>query len=153
MSDFAKTWDTDLLAGDIKIEGAGFDESPLLDTLIINALFSDARATPEVLARMGLPPDTDPRGWVGDSYAKTKGDRYGSLLWTLEREKQTDETLNLARDYCEAALAFLIEDGIAGSITVAAEWIRRGVLAVAISLGLIDGRRVQRHFDYVLKAA
>lgn len=162
MPDFAKSWNPETLTADLVVAGAGLSESPTLDSAVINSLFSDARAPAELLAyiagRDGVTPaEIDPRGWFGESYAPegdaADTDRFGSLLWTLQREKQTQETLNRARDYASDALAWMIADGIAREVVVEGEWIRRGWLGLAITIHLADGRRRELHFNNVLGAA
>ena len=66
--------------------------------------------------------DNDQRmGWWGDTFAKNKGDKIGSKLWLLLRQKVTDETLNRAQEYAYDALKWLIDDGICSDITVNVE--------------------------------
>lgn len=164
MADIAKSWNPDTLSADLAIAGAAFTESASLQSAVVNSLFSDARAPAELLAYMAdrdgvTVAEVDPRGWYGDSYAsqapgQTTGggepDRFGSLLWTLQREKQTTETLNRARDYATDALAWMMTDGIARDIAVSAEWVRRGVLGLGVVIELADGRRRDLHFNTAL---
>ena len=66
--------------------------------------------------------DNDQRmGWWGDTFAKNKGDKIGSKLWLLLRQKITEETLNRAQEYAYDALKWLIDDGICSDITVSVE--------------------------------
>lgn len=66
--------------------------------------------------------DNDQRmGWWGDTFAENKGDKIGSKLWLLLRQKVTDETLNRAQEYAYDALKWLIDDGICSDITVDVE--------------------------------
>lgn len=66
--------------------------------------------------------DNDQRmGWWGDTFAKNKGDKIGSKLWLLLRQKITEETLNRAQEYAYDALKWLIDDGICSNITVNVE--------------------------------
>lgn len=161
MPDLAKIWNAETQTADFSILGAGFAESAGLESAVINSLFSDARAPDELLADMAARQGVsvaqlDPRGWWGDSYlpeiAGEAPDRFGSLLWTLGREKQTNETLNRARDFAAAALAWMVSDGLARSVDVSAEWFSRGVLALRIPIVLPDGRRTELHFNYALGA-
>lgn len=78
--------------------------------------------------------DGDRRGWWGDTYPPVPGDRIGSRLWLLHREKQTQETLNRAEEYAREALGWMVEDGIAASISVSASWLRRHVMAIEIGI-------------------
>ena len=66
--------------------------------------------------------DNDQRmGWWGDTFAENKGDKIGSKLWLLLRQKITDETINRAQEYAFDALKWLIDDGICSDITVNVE--------------------------------
>ena len=66
--------------------------------------------------------DNDQRmGWWGDTFAENKGDKIGSKLWLLLRQKVTDETLNRAQEYAYESLKWLIDDGICSDITVNVE--------------------------------
>lgn len=66
--------------------------------------------------------DNDQRmGWWGDTFAENKGDKIGSKLWLLLRQKITDETINRAQEYAYDALKWLIDDGICSNITVNVE--------------------------------
>lgn len=60
-------------------------------------------------------------GWWGDTFAENKGDKIGSKLWLLLRQKVTDETINRAQEYTYDALKWLIDDGICSDITVDVE--------------------------------
>ena len=86
-----------------------------LETAVIISLFSDHRVTREEAAR----DDTDLRGWWADSVDPlVETDSIGSKLWLLSREKSTDETLSRARQYCEEALQWLLDESVADSLTV-----------------------------------
>ena len=60
-------------------------------------------------------------GWWGDTFAEEKGDKIGSKLWLLLRQKITEETLNRAQEYAYESLKWLIDDGICSDITVNVE--------------------------------
>ena len=82
----------------------------------------------------------DRRGWWADSAAPAAdGDRTGSRLWLLSREKTLPEVLRRARDYAEEALAWLLEDGAAKNVSVHAAMPRRGLLALTVVITLPDG--------------
>ena len=66
--------------------------------------------------------DNDQRmGWWGDTFAENKGDKIGSKLWLLLRQKVTDETLLRAQEMADDALQWLVEDGICTEISVSVE--------------------------------
>lgn len=97
-----------------------------LGTAVILSLFLDARARADDGAGQ------DRRGWLGDAFAPD--DRIGSRLWLLVREKQSEETRRRAEDYATEALAWLVAEGLAAAVSVAAEWVARGVLGLAVRI-------------------
>lgn len=102
-----------------------------LETAVLISLFTDARVDEPEL-RGGS--EIDPRGWWGDAYARAPGDGLGSKLWALARKGVSAETRRLAEDFSREALAWLLADGLAKSITaVALPWRRDGIaLRIAI---------------------
>lgn len=65
----------------------------------------------------GDPPDR--RGWMGDSVASVPGDLFGSRLWLLHRARGADVPLR-AEEYVREALAWMVEDGLAASVSCTA---------------------------------
>lgn len=98
-------------------------------TSVVMSLFTDRLAEADDELPGG---DGDRRGWWADGWPVVDGDRIGSRLWLLNREKHTTETLLRAEEYARESLAWLIEDGVAETITVAGEWIERGFLGLEI---------------------
>jgi len=96
-----------------------------LGSAVLRSLLTDRRATSDELVRAGV---TDPRGWWGEN----DGDRWGSGLWLLAREKQTAETLNRAREYAREALRWLITEGAAETVEVDATYPSSERLALAV---------------------
>jgi len=115
-----------------------------LRTAVLLSLFLDARARPEdplpeapaggALGARGANADADRRGWVGDALAPVAGDRMGSRLWLLAREKQTEGVRARAEIYAREALAWLVADGLATGLDVAATWRGRGVLDLRVRI-------------------
>ena len=87
-----------------------------LPRAVVNSLFSWARARDDDEL-----PGVSRFGWWGDSFAADEGDRFGSRLWLLSREKMTSDVPERAREYCEEALQWLIDDGVASGVSVTAE--------------------------------
>ena len=58
----------------------------------------------------------------------------GSRLWLLSRSKATQDTVNSARLYAEEAVQWMVEDGIAESVTAEAERHADGVLAFRVEI-------------------
>lgn len=101
---------------DLVIQDGDFSRDEGLETAIAISLFTDRRVTEEQVP-FG---QTSRRGWWGDMFSENDGDQIGSRLWTLQREKKTQELLRRAEDYTREALNWLIEDGVASSITAQA---------------------------------
>lgn len=114
--------DLNVIAGQLQRDGG-------LETAVIISLFTDRRVTDEQLPEL----EEGKRGWWGDLLSDIDGDQIGSRLWTLERRKRTSETLRLFEDYAREALNWLVEDGIAESVTVEAEY-NNGRLEALISI-------------------
>lgn len=123
-----------------------------LATAVIISLFTDARARPDDR----LPdPTGGRRGWWGDAAPAEvggrvlTGDRIGSRLWLLAREKTTPETVARARTYIREALAWMArpEVGLARAIDVEVE--RQGLdrLAARITIHRPDGAVETYAFD------
>ena len=102
-----------------------------LETAVVISLFTDRLAEPGDV----LPDNTGQRrGWWGDSFPDTEGDRIGSRLWLLSREKQLPAVLERARAYAREALAWLVEDGVARGVEVEAEFQGIGTLAMEVTI-------------------
>jgi len=88
-------------------------------------------------------PDGDRRGSWQDALLTDTQDRNGSQLWRLARRKRTPQVLAEAKQYAEASLAWLAEDSIASSISVAPSWDARGQLQIDVEIQQPGG--VQRY--------
>lgn len=77
---------------------------------------------------------------------------WGSLLHTLKRAKQIDETLRLAKSYAIDALQWVVDDGLLTSIEVNTYWHTSTVLAISIKAKLPDGTPFNDVFNYSLEA-
>lgn len=109
---------------------------------VLMSLFTWGRARPGDV----LPADRK-MGWWGDTYPSAAGDRIGSRLWLLSREKLLPETVRRAREYAQEALAWLVADGVAQRVEVTAD--RRGTdgLTLACRIWRRDGTPVDLRFD------
>jgi len=135
-ADLALTYDTAARRADLAFGNRGLllDATPCSQA--IASLLSDRRARPDE----GLPSQPAPllqpdqinprRGWCGDALDQ-QGGRAGSRLWLLIRAKETPETRRRAERYAGEALAWASPLGL----TVAAEWVRRGVLRLTCRFG------------------
>ena len=77
---------------------------------------------------------------------RAAGDRIGSRLWLLSREKQLAGVLDRARHYAEEALAWLVEDGVATAVSVTASSPRSGWLALEVTITLPDSSEYRETF-------
>ena len=145
MSDIAHSFDADTLSGDLAYANGllGMDEG--LKTAVLHSLFSDARVSADEAELVG---SEDPRGWWGVTLGPVDDDSYGSRLWLLSREKQTDAVLKRALAYVEEALAWMIEDGLAESMEVEGEWRQDSALALLITLTMPSGETESFEYDY-----
>ena len=90
---------------DIALSGDDIEKENGLESAIIISLFTDMRVNGE-------------RGFWGDSLA---GESWGSKLWTLSREKLTEQTRIKFENYVKESLQWLIKDKIASSLSVKSE--------------------------------
>lgn len=88
-------------------------QADLKDSLtraVIISLFSWARSNDAESVK---------NGWWGDSLSQNNDDdTTGSLLWTLLRQKLTDDVLLQAKEYAEQSLKWLIDDNVCSSIEI-----------------------------------
>lgn len=105
-----------------------------LRSTVLASLFSDARRP----AASTDPDDADedPRGVWFDR----PGERYGSLLWLLDRSKSAGGVEVLSRSWITEALEWLVEDRIARSVDVVVERGDYNRLDVSISISKGDDR-------------
>lgn len=106
------TFDWAIAAGDLAVDDG-------LDTAVAISLWTDRLANADDV----IPDGTgDRRGWGGDAYlpllASGAPDHIGSRLWLLSRALEILETAQRAQAYCREALQWLLDDGVAASVTV-----------------------------------
>lgn len=147
MTDIALTWNKDRMSADLSLAGPDLLTDDGLNTAVLISLFTDRRASADDELPDGT---TDRRGWWGDAFAEEEGDEIGSKLWLLERSKITAETIRLARDYAQAALDWLVTDGVARSVEVTAE--RRDATSLDLSIVITRPDSTSRTYDYVWDA-
>lgn len=127
-------WDNSVGAARLSKDSLGAlatDES--LETVVLLSLFTDAEATPSEIKAAGL---TDQRGWWADadSLRDPAVRRRGSKLWLLKRGKTTLETLRRAEGYIKESLQWLVDEGIASSITVVTTRPKPGFIGIDLTL-------------------
>lgn len=121
MSDLKLTWDDTSATADHSIAGDDFEADDGLETAVLLSLFTGAAG-----------------GWWGDAIPDIAGDTFGSKLYELDRSKDLPAVLQRAPVLAQEALAWLVEDGVASSVTATAESLPygdgRSVLALTISI-------------------
>ncbi len=133
-------YDPELMECDLaQAEDGGLEEGDELATAVLISLFTDAPAGPDD----EVPEGVDRGGWWGDSFPEDDTDRrpWGSRLWLLTLGPVTPATPVRARAYALEALEWMIVDGVASSVDVAAERNDRGGLSLRIEITLTDGSR------------
>ena len=124
--------DIAIVAGDIATDST-------LRTAVLISLQTDRLADPDDTISDG---STNRRGWWGDAYlpplADGSADFIGSKLWLRARSTATQATANLIQSDIEAALAWMIADGVAAAITVTTSWVSATDLAVNVAIARIN---------------
>ncbi len=108
--------DEALAEGDLSLSGGTLVEGADLRTMAILSIFCDAPA------RDGDPVDAQsprPNNWA-DAYDQN-GDISGSRLWILKRAKVTLANRELARQYVDECLAWMVTDGLADRVEAFSE--------------------------------
>lgn len=123
MTDIALIWNADAFAADLGLRGGALGLDDGMRTAILISLFTDGRAP----AGSELPEEGDDlRGWWGDDFAADESppgsaNAIGSTLWLLRRAKITPAVVQRAREAAQAALGWLLRDGVASAVSVEAE--------------------------------
>jgi len=126
-------WNNETGRGDIDITSAGLRQDDGLDTLVLQVLFTDARAD----ASDTLPDGSgDLRGWPGDTFTDQP---WGSKLWLLAREKLTTDVRNKAVTYAQTALDKHLKPDYAKQITVTGTIPQFQMLQLDIAITRPDG--------------
>lgn len=136
---------TDSGGFDMALDGFDLKRDDGLETAVFLSLFTDARATPDVVPAEFTSDDL--RGYWGD-IAGEEGDRHGSLLWTLTREKQIDSTLTRARQYASEALRWMKQDFVTDRVEVTTTFVARGVMRIIVDIYRPGRDPVQYRYDY-----
>lgn len=138
----ALTGDLAVVAGQLALEGG-------LQSSIVLSLFCDARAGAGDPLPFG---ETTRRGFWADKVSDDPDERFGSLLWLLFQEKQTEQTRLRAKAYAEQALTWLITDRVARAIEVEAEWIGQGRLGLGITIYRSTGAEERFRYEALWNA-
>lgn len=116
MTDLLLTWNNDQGAADLTYEDGDLQLDGGLETAVLLSLFSGSAG-----------------GWWGDEFADVPGDVFGSTLYAVERATATPPTIRDAKERAEPALAWLVTDGVADSVSVVTSE-AAGVLHYAVTI-------------------
>ena len=126
-------WNNETGRGDIEITSAGLRQDDGLETMVLQILFTDARADESDV----LPDGTnDRRGWPGDTFA---AEPWGSKLWLLDRSKLTTDVRNKAVTYAQTALDRHLKPDYAKLVTVTGSIPQFQMLQLDIAITRPDG--------------
>lgn len=123
--------DWTVVGGDLAVCGG-------IESAVAVSLFTDRLASADF-----IDPDpnaiADRRGHWSDTY---EGALIGSRLWQLNRAKIGDAGLVLkqARDYCLEALQWLVDDGVAGGVSVQTFWQAPGAMGIIVQVAIPTGQ-------------
>ena len=142
MADIKTTYVPLLMRGDFTLDSFGqLETDQALETAVLISLFTNRRAGDDD----ELPAESTGRGgWWGDGE-----DPIGSRLWLLDREVQSPEVLNRAKEYVEEALAWMLTEGVAQAVDVNCEWVRTGTLGILVQISKPDGETLKLLFEYI----
>ena len=124
----------------VTTKAGGLDAGDPLSGAVIVSLFTDRTADP---ADMSADLGPDRRGWWADAL-RDVANRMGSLLWTRRRQKKTEQVRREIEEEATAALAWLIEDGIAASVEVEASYPADRPDAIALEIAIDQPNGVRR---------
>lgn len=73
-------------------------------------------------------------GWWADAFRGAVLFRSGSKLWTLQWQKSITETLMTAQRYVNESLSYLVDWGIADSVTADVAYVNKNVLTLTVTV-------------------
>jgi phage gp46-like protein len=151
--DIAVVWDSRQLRADWQVVAGDLarDEGGLRSAIALS-LFTDRLAREDDALPDGA--GTDRRGWWGDMPASpdAEPDPIGSRLWLLARSKRTEETRRRAEQCATEALAWILRDGVASAVDVAAEWGGERLDQLRLTVTLRRGAQGDVTFDFAWAA-
>ena len=127
---------------DLQIKDGDLRPETGLETAILLSLFSDRRATVEQLPDL----EESKRGWWADDVSDPIEDKWGSLLWIVERAKITNDLTARIEDFVRESLDWMIIDGVAERINVNA--VRNGLDRIDISIEIFDFESENFQFSF-----
>jgi phage gp46-like protein len=151
MADVRTAWSpaTAPLWGDWVLDPPGLAADHDLESAVLLSLFTDDSARPDDVIPDG---SDDRRGWWGN-WERPEPGALGSRLWLLTREKSTDEVRRRAEEYAAEALQWVLDDGVAARVDVAASYLEVGAvppqtLLLQIAITRADGTVFDRRYAW-----
>ena len=135
MADLTLVWNPATGTADLAMCGPSLKTGNDLETAIIVSLWSDQTSDPGDILPVNT--NSDPRGWWGDAY--NAPDQIGSKLWQIFNRIRNQQTLNDARDFATKALQWLIDDGLAVSVSVSPRFYGSAGIALSITITSLSG--------------
>lgn len=114
---------------DLVVDGNLFASAGGFETAIPVSLFTDARAPAALVAE-----PQNRRGWIGNLLTAATMRQLGSILWTLDQARITQETLNIARLAAQDAFQWMLDDGVALAVLVDVARAPKGSLLITIQI-------------------
>lgn len=147
MIDVALQWDFDNSVGDLSITDNDLTHEQGLTSAVMISLFTDQRANIDD----PLDDPSDRRGWWGDTL-ESDGDRIGSKLWLLYRQKITTQVLAKIKEYIQDALQWMLDDRVVIDIDITVERNAIDRIYTAIDLYRQKGSKITIAFDDLWQA-
>jgi len=144
-NDIAIAFDGNKLFIDLMLneDESDFAEAFDLENAVLISLFTNRRSDSD---------DDIPNaeGWEGDTIREDGSPIIGSKLWILQRSKIMPNTLIRAENYATESLQWLIDDGIAASITVSASYFDKalGVMSLDVEITRPQGEDLRYEFAW-----
>jgi len=114
----------------LKLENGDIALDEGIETSILISVFSDARVSTDELPAG----ETNRKGWWGDMFPEIENDKIGSKLWLTERGKKTLSVLSSVETSVKRSLKWLIDDGVASSVDVVADFDSNDGITLSIDI-------------------
>lgn len=141
--DIRLTWNPATGTADINMIGPSLELGHDLETATLVSLWTDQTADPGDI--LPTSPNHDPRGWWADAY--NTPDQIGSKLWQIFNRIRNQQTLNDAQDFAVKSLQWMIDDGVAASVSVAPSFF--GSAGIALAIAITEPSGSVTRFSYV----
>jgi len=131
--DLALVWNADDMAFDLgEITDGDFAKAPDLETAVLLSMHIHRRADDADILR----DPKDRRGWWADGLDGDPNEHWGARIWQMLQRSATADAVKEAEAMIAEGLQWLIDDGVAGKITVTAEILPREGAAVDLGIAV-----------------